>query len=139
MWITSKEFREKYHITPQHLYQLKKTNKIKTKQKEMQSQTSNWCSYVTEATLFRQKCSDWTFEHLDVFYLVYENILKWNNYIETNYERIICLRNRISTEIWFLLFVWNLSSHPMVFCMGVNRISVLSIKFFQGLKNLQIY
>ena len=31
MWITSKEFREKYHITPQHLYQLKKTNKIKTK------------------------------------------------------------------------------------------------------------
>lgn len=41
MWITSKEFREKYHITPQHLYQLKKTNKIKTKQKEMQSQTSN--------------------------------------------------------------------------------------------------
>ena len=41
MWITSKEFREKYHITPQYLYQLKKTNKIKTKQKEMQSQTSN--------------------------------------------------------------------------------------------------
>ena len=31
MWITSKEFKEKYHITPQHLYQLKKTNKIKTK------------------------------------------------------------------------------------------------------------
>ena len=31
MWITSKEFREKYNITPQHLYQLKKTNKIKTK------------------------------------------------------------------------------------------------------------
>ena len=45
----------------------------------MQSQTSNWCSYVTEATLFRQKCSDWTFEHFDVFYMVYENILKWNN------------------------------------------------------------
>ena len=49
------------------------------------------------------------------------------------------MRNRISTEIWFLLFVWNSASHPMVFWHGVNRISVLSIKFSRGLKNLQFY
>lgn len=31
MWITSKAFREKYSITPQQLYRLKKSGKIKTK------------------------------------------------------------------------------------------------------------
>ena len=32
MWITSKEYRKKYNITSQHLYALKKANKIETKQ-----------------------------------------------------------------------------------------------------------
>lgn len=31
MWITSKEFRKKYQITSQHLYELKKTGKVKYK------------------------------------------------------------------------------------------------------------
>lgn len=31
MWITSREFRKKYNITPQHLYALKKQGKIETK------------------------------------------------------------------------------------------------------------
>ena len=31
MWITSKQFRQKYNITPQHFYELKKHNKIETK------------------------------------------------------------------------------------------------------------
>ena len=30
-WITSKQFRQKYNITPQHFYELKKHNKIETK------------------------------------------------------------------------------------------------------------
>lgn len=30
-WITSKQFRQKYNITPQHFYELKKYNKIETK------------------------------------------------------------------------------------------------------------
>ena len=31
MWITSKEFRKKYNISPQHLYALKKSGKIEIK------------------------------------------------------------------------------------------------------------
>ena len=31
MWLTSKEFRKKYNISPQHLYALKKAGKIETK------------------------------------------------------------------------------------------------------------
>jgi len=31
MWLTSKQFREKYNISPQYLYLLKKTNKVQTK------------------------------------------------------------------------------------------------------------
>lgn len=31
MWLTTKEFREKYNITPQHLYALKKSNRLTTK------------------------------------------------------------------------------------------------------------
>lgn len=31
MWLSSKEFRKKYKITPQHLYALKKSGKIETK------------------------------------------------------------------------------------------------------------
>ena len=31
MWLTSKQFREKYNITPQHLYALKKSGKLRTK------------------------------------------------------------------------------------------------------------
>ena len=31
MWLTSKQFREKYNISPQYLYALKKNGKVKTK------------------------------------------------------------------------------------------------------------
>ena len=31
MWLTSKQFREKYNISPQYLYALKKSGKVKTK------------------------------------------------------------------------------------------------------------
>ena len=74
----------------------------------------------------------WVFISL-VVHLVYENILKWNNYIETNYERIICLREPDFNRnlVPFVCLEFSLSSNG--FWHGVNRISVLSIKFSRGL------
>ena len=43
-------------------------------EKEMQSQMDNWYPYVIEATLFRQKCSDWTFKHLIIFFIQFMKI-----------------------------------------------------------------